>query len=393
VKATAILMAVALVATPTWAAGATIHTVEAQRLEGELSAITADGHLAIVRGGKTTLVPLAKVYRIDLLEKPPLRPDNATVEVRTVNGSRAYGSLARPRDALALRCAGGRLTLALPVGRLLAVRFDHGDDVLLPDERFDEALAEENRAADVLFVAGPRGTVGFRVAVTKVGPKKVGFSWKGQKRAVDTNRVAAIIFANDAVEDEPAAIVQLTDTSVLRGEISSITRGRLSLDLDGTRLAIPLAAVHAIDIANPNIVFLSDLEPVAVQEIPFFNHIWKHRNDLSVSGSTLSLDGRKYERGIGCHTKTALTYDIGGKYRKFSAVIGIDDGARPRGSVTFIVRGDGKTLHQSTLTGRDKATHLALDIAGVRKLTLITNFADDAHVGDHANWADARVMK
>jgi hypothetical protein len=393
VRITALVTAFALVATPAWAAGATVFTVDAERLVGTVSAITADAQIAVVRGGKTALVPLDKVYRVQWRSEPPLRPDAATVEVRTVDGTRAYGSLRRPKAALSLHSPATHVTLNLPVGRLLAVRFDHGDDVHMGDERFAETLAEKDRASDLLFVAGPRGIVGFPVAVTKVGPKKVHFSWKDQERSVETNKVAAIVFANEPDADVPTATVQLSDATVLRGELASLANGRILLDVDGVRVAIPLSSVHTLDVANSRIVFLSDLQPTAVREIPFFNHIWKHRADLSVTGSPLMLDGQRYERGIGCHTRTVLTYDLGGQFRKFSAVIGIDDAARPRGSVTFIVRGDGKVLHQSTLTGRDKATPIALDIAGAKKLTLITDFASDAHVGDHANWADARVMK
>ena len=74
-------------------------------------------------------------------------------------------------------------------------------------------------------------------------------------------------------------------------------------------------------------------------------------------------------------------------------MIGIDDEARPRGSVRFVVQADGKTIHAATLTGSDKATPIALNVAGVKKLTLLTDFADGANTGDHADWADARVVK
>jgi hypothetical protein len=61
--------------------------------------------------------------------------------------------------------------------------------------------------------------------------------------------------------------------------------------------------------------------------------------------------------------------------------------------VTFIIEADGKGLFSRTLTGLDRAVSVELDITGVSHLTLTTDFNEDASVGDHANWADARLIK
>ena len=373
------------------ARAATVYTTSAEHLEGEVAAITAGGHVELVRGGKTTKLALRGVHRIRFSEMP--KPPAFEVEVRTAGGSVLLGKLAPPQHVLALASPALNQAVQLRAAGLLGVRFVPAKGPKIDPERFAAALVKRGRHADALFVVSPKGIVPLDAAVSKIAPDKVSFTWDGKDRSIGTGKVAAVIFANRAEETTAGATVLLADASVLRGRLVSLKKGTLTLEAAGGPLPVPVASVVSIEFANPNVTYLSDLKPAEVRETPFFNRVWQHRLDRSVGGRVLTLDGRTYARGIGCHTRTALTYDLGGRYRKFAAVIGIDDEARPRGSVRFIVQADGKTIHSTTLTGRDKAVPLALDVAGVKRLTLLADFAEDANVGDHADWADARVMK
>ena len=387
----ATLMALTFVVAASGVRGATVWTASADRLEGEVSAITADGRLDFVRGGKTTSLLLRDLHRIRFREMP--KAPAFEVDVRVTDGSMLRGKLVRPKHALGIRLPAAAQPVELQAGDLLGVRFVPAKGPAMPPDRFEQELARPKRNADALFVISPKGIVPLDVAVSKIAPDKVSFTWDRKDRSIDTARVAAVVFANQPQETQPPATVRLTDASVLRGRVLSLKSNVLTFELAGARLPVPIAGIVAIDFVNPNVTHLSDLKPAAVRETPFFNHIWRHRLDRSVGGRELTLDGRRYARGIGCHTRTELTYGLDGAYRTFAAVIGIDDEARPRGSVRFVVQADGKTIHAATLTGSDKATPIALNVAGVKKLTLLTDFADGANTGDHADWADARVVK
>lgn len=389
----ALAAAVALLAAPPHAWAAVVRTVSAQQLEGNVTGLTGDGRLELESGGRKSFLALAEVHRILLQDRIPAREAASVAEVRTVDGSRMYGSLVQSTRAVAVlsRAVGQAVHLDAP--RLLGIKLERKETQEFTADQFAQALARRNRDGDELFVASPKGIVPFTVAIDKIGPDKTTFTWERQNRVIDTAKVAAVVFANSMADEVPPAAVVLVDASVLRGRLLALDTGKVVLELLGTKVSVPAASVVEVELVNPNIAYLSMLEPVEVQETPFFNHIWKHRNDQSATGGPLSLDGRKYAHGIGCHTRTALTYDLGGRYKKFAAEAGIDDAARPRGSVDFIVEADGKPVFSKRLTGRDKAVALAIDIEGVRKLCLVTDFAEDASVGDHADWADARVMK
>jgi len=396
VRSIARLAVLVFLAAPPTAPAATVYTVSARQLNGKISRITDDGRLELIIGGKKSLVALAKIFRITVQEHDPVRPRSAREDVWTVNGTHVCGTLLRSNRALAILSSAVGRAIHLDVAKLLGVKFTRkeGDDI--GEEKFAAEMARPNRETDVLFVISPKGTVPFNVAVEKIAPDTTAFSWDDEDRSIATARVAAVVFANTLAPVRTQVAARLIDTSLLRGSIISLDAGRLALDLCGTKVVVPMANVVSLELTNPNVVYLSELQPAAVREEPFFPTsfpVWKFRKDKSVGGNPISLDGRKYTRGIGCHTRTTLTYDIGGRYKKFAAVIGIDDEARPQGSVEFIALADGKKILSKTLTGRDKAVPILLDIHDVKRLTLITDFAALASVGDHADWADARIMK
>lgn len=376
----------------------TVHTVSAQTLEGKLTAITADGRLELDRGGKKSFIPLQKVFRIVVQDREPVRDPSSVVEVRAVNGTRLYGTLRECKHGLSVFSRSVGRALHFDVDSLLGVRFIRKDGRELETDKFDREMARPNKEADLLFVVSPKGIVPFNVAAERFTPRKIFFNWDGQDRSAATSKIAAVVFANSPADEPAPASVGLIDGSVLCGSLVSLSRGRLALDLAGTKASVLMANVLVVEITNTDIVYLSDLRPVEVKEIPFWPTsfpVWPHRlNKSTTEGNPpITLDGRKYEHGIGCHTKTVLTYRLGGRYKKFAAVIGIDDKARPQGSVEFVVKTDGKQIYSRTLTGRDKSVSIALDIDGAKRLTLIADYADEANTGDHADWADARVMK
>jgi len=109
-------------------------------------------------------------------------------------------------------------------------------------------------------------------------------------------------------------------------------------------------------------------------------------------GHTISLLGVKYVKGIGCHAKSVITYNLGGNYSEFVSDIGIDDETGGYGSVIFQVWGDTNKLYDSGIMGAASPTqHINVSVAGVTTLQLIVlvgNTSDD----DHADWAGAYLV-
>jgi transglutaminase-like putative cysteine protease len=116
--------------------------------------------------------------------------------------------------------------------------------------------------------------------------------------------------------------------------------------------------------------------------------------DRSVEGRTLSIGGKKFERGIGTHSESICLIATNDAVEEFSAYVGVDDEVeKGRGSVEFLVVGDDKILWQSgIMKSGDPAKHVMVKTKGIKELTLKVGNGGDNGDGDHADWADAKVL-
>jgi DNA-binding beta-propeller fold protein YncE/lysophospholipase L1-like esterase len=111
-------------------------------------------------------------------------------------------------------------------------------------------------------------------------------------------------------------------------------------------------------------------------------------------GHTITLLGVKYAKGLGCHAKSVITYNLAGAYSRFISDIGIDDEVSGNttedyGSVVFQVFGDGVKLYDSgTMTHISATQHINVSVTGVHTLQLQVNVGSTSS-GDHADWAGA----
>jgi len=116
------------------------------------------------------------------------------------------------------------------------------------------------------------------------------------------------------------------------------------------------------------------------------------KTNFGVLGAPVRIAGKEFTRGVGTHAESRLRVDIRGKARRFFAHVGVDDSAGEKGSVEFIVSGDGKVLWRSgILTGGKPAVPVEVSLAGVETLTLRVSDGGDGADSDHADWADAGI--
>ena len=117
------------------------------------------------------------------------------------------------------------------------------------------------------------------------------------------------------------------------------------------------------------------------------------RNNQSWSGGKISINSISYERGIGVHANSMLTFPLGGKYANFHVLPGPDDGHRGQLEMKILV--DGKQVFTTGPTqSSDKSLRKPIDICvkGAKTLSLIVDSLGNRG-GDHASWANARLTK
>ncbi|MEU7176783.1 MULTISPECIES: NPCBM/NEW2 domain-containing protein [Streptomyces] len=108
-------------------------------------------------------------------------------------------------------------------------------------------------------------------------------------------------------------------------------------------------------------------------------------------GGPISIGGTRFERGLGVHAPSEVSFYTGGRCSAFTAQVGIDDEVGDKGSVAFEVWADGERVAASaTRTGADPATTLTAGLTGAETVRLVVTDGGDGVDYDHADWADAR---
>jgi hypothetical protein len=147
-----------------------------------------------------------------------------------------------------------------------------------------------------------------------------------------------------------------------------------------------LLAGNAASSGTPNAVWLDDFNlPGAT------TGWWRIERRRSVERHPLTLRKKRFERGLGTHGRSVIPVDLLDGAAAFRAVVGIDDETGGRGTVEFVVVGDGKELWKSPiLDGKSEPLNVNVPLAGVHKLELIVTMAGNGYGHDHADWCEAR---
>jgi alpha-galactosidase len=141
--------------------------------------------------------------------------------------------------------------------------------------------------------------------------------------------------------------------------------------------------------AEPETVWLSSLDLA-----PIIQGWGQPQADKSVTGTALSIGGRKFERGLGTHADSFVHLELKGGATRFLAFAGVDDNARnQQASLVFKVIGDGKALWQSGVMHLGQAAApVDVDLTGIRNLLLLVRPGGNDISFGHADWAEARFL-
>jgi hypothetical protein len=170
--------------------------------------------------------------------------------------------------------------------------------------------------------------------------------------------------------------------------------------LTGGKLSVAVADLMAVDVLGGKATYLSDLKPKGVKEEAFGAVAWPWAADRSAKGNPLRLKtplGEEvFGKGLGLHPKTTLTYDLGGKYKRFETTVGLDAATGRRGAVAVTILIDGRPQKLDGLTGLTFAAGvkgLSVDVAKAKELTIVVDFGPGGDVQDDVNFVDARLVE
>jgi hypothetical protein len=151
----------------------------------------------------------------------------------------------------------------------------------------------------------------------------------------------------------------------------------------------------ALDIWNGPAVYLCDRSG-AYRHTPYLGLSWPLALGAAVGGGPLALGQCVYDKGLGMHSASRVSYELGGGYRWFEAVAGIDAGAGARGRARLRVLVDGRrndVAAKEELHLDDGPVLVRIDVRGAQTLTIVTDFGSLGDVRGHVNWCNARLVR
>jgi|HubBroStandDraft_6_1064221.scaffolds.fasta_scaffold26283_4 hypothetical protein len=368
-------------------------TLSGRRQAGVLSELSSES-ASLTAAGKSARFPLAEVLDIRVIgpKGATAAADARRPELALSDGSHLFFSGLRVSVSGAQVETANLGKFALPLNSLASIRFTAIDPQIADAWR---ELAARELTRDMLVLRKGNvldhldGTVG---AIDDVG---IHFVIDGEDVTLKREKIFGVVYARRNAEvGKPVCEVTSAGGDFVKVQNAQWADGQLKVGiLGGAQIAIPGEQIVTLDFSLGKVRYLSQLEPREVKYTPFFDQVWTYYRDRPRDGGMLRLGNKEYARGLWIHSRTLLKYRLNAEYRRFQAVMGIDQAVAPLGNVHVVISGDEKVLHQSDVRGTDPPLNLDLDIAGVRELEILVDFGGDLDIADHLDLADAKVIK
>lgn len=178
--------------------------------------------------------------------------------------------------------------------------------------------------------------------------------------------------------------------------------GAVVTTVNGTIVKYPSSkAIAKLDYSHGNVAYLSDLEPqvempeIGMDEKGFrLNVTAPFVKNRGISNEPLKLGSEVFPNGLSIAADTKLTFNIGGDYREFKAVVGMPESSPDANleAKLIIETEEGRILFSEILKRKDKPKPVALDVKGVKQIRIVVE-ADIPINGNRVIVADARVQK
>jgi hypothetical protein len=382
-----------------------VRTARGSLVRGTWRQMKTDWSVRLGEGDGTRIAgdEVLTVRRVDV-PLPSLPMDEHLI---LANGDRLpYGkrTLRLANEKFHLRHAnleGGR-DVSLPLAAV-AVLWQIAPDRTLDAEKFRRRLVSGTRTRDIVCLRNGDIVAG---VLNGLDQENVEVEVENKRVVVKMPQVAYIAFNTElAAPLRPKGVyARLIFTGTQGGEGGRLSLTSASCDgatltgttVFGARLRVPLHEVAALDLHQGRAVYLSDLKPSQYDYHPYLDAVWPFAADGTVAEHDLLLAGSTYDKGISLHSHSRLTYRLAGAYKRFEALVGLDDKDGRRGSVRIRVLADGEPLDigaDRERTARSDPLPIGVNVEGVRELTLEVQFGDNGDVQDVVDWIDARLVK
>lgn len=373
-----------------------VRRVSGENASGRLLSISPE-EVILASGDSSLSVPTAEIVSLRVrgaVADVPV-PGSSWLRFDMAGGDVVYGTISgSDYDTVSVDTPlVGPLTLPLDATRRMVVLANVADMARSAGEGI-----EADR--DVLFLRSTKGVDHVIGDIARFGRDGVWFEWNDDDESLfrfKEDRVVAVRLAEpEPLEDRGeglAAAVWGRDGSRLSGRLSKEKGGELRLSLPtGASVTIDVDALALVTLVNERMTFLPDLEPSSFVETPYLEGgltFGLHR-DEGLRGGTVVAGGVHFPRCLAVHSRSDVSYALGGDAKRFSVGVAVDDSRADlpvQGAVSFSVLVDGEVVAGPIVRrAGEEPQWIDLDVKGVKSLTLRADFADNFHFNGWAVW-------
>jgi hypothetical protein len=272
-------------------------------------------------------------------------------------------------------------------------------DRVAAGQNADFSIPDDVDEGEGLFVPARRGFDLIVGAVHRFGPEGVLFEARGDAspRLRPYGEVAGFAL-RDGEEPERESAWRLVTAAGDRVGVDWIGGSEQELTFvleSGAEVRIPSGQLAALTPLGTDIRFVSDLEPVGVEERSSFGGdgevLRPYRADRSVVDGPLCASGQGFGKGIGVHARSVLTFAAPAGVTALVGVVALDDsvlGLPVRGVVDVQVRVDGaRSFERAGLAAGTAPVALGrIPVRPGMKVELVVDFGPGLDLGDRVDW-------
>jgi hypothetical protein len=388
------------------AAADELRTLDNKTYSGTLIAVDAK-EVTFKTSEGPVKVPLDIVIAIDVRPQPKYPPEANYTEITLVDDS----VLVCKKEVLvdgkmvdATRIAGKDVDttlvngqkLKLPLATVATVLKQAQDNKLR--EKWNVVLAEKiKRDRLVRYAEGSvnvlDGTIlGADDKGTVIQFKDAG----GSEYKFPVERITGMTFFREAnVAFAPICMVYDLDGNAFAAK-AVITKGdklEIVSPATGEVFVVDQVRVARFDYNMGKLTFLSDMAfkkaPVCKSAIGLI--VAPHK-DTNLDGDPIVLD-KAYPKGLSLHAHTELEYDLKGKYKKFSCVVGVDTRVGADSQAKLTIKVDDREVFSKVVTGKDAAFPVEINVINGQTLKIIVSSSNNLDLHDHVTLAIPKITQ
>ncbi len=381
-----------------------VQTLAGDPVVGSLESLSAQ-QVVVAVSGENRELPLSAVVALVPEAAPSKTDDSPAVWIELIDGTQLLATdyLVTKGVFTTTLLGGGSATG--PLKAVSRVRLKHQSDQIA--QQWEQVLAVK-AASDLLVIRKGEAIDYLEGALGDVTAEQVAFKLDGDNVSVKRPKIEGLIYFRPASdEDAPSGVGRVIDAAGSESQFKEFTliEGTPSWTTPaGAKITCDWNRLSKIDFSRGKIAALADLKLDAV-EMPrllairperarkMAEEFMQPRFDQGPHGEPLRVAGKNFARGVAISSVTRLAYRISGKYKRFSAFVGLDDNESGSGSARLILEGDGRSLFNELVFSGVAARPIEVDLSGVKVFSIRVEYGDESSVSDCLDLCEARMSK